>query len=59
MGLLTFIWMRKMYKQDCKNIGKENLAVSWWERVGAWLACGFWAPDVAIVAALVQILMDC
>lgn len=30
------------YKHDCKEYGKSNLAISWGERIFAFVACGFW-----------------
>lgn len=55
-SILLYGW--KIYKKDCEEIGKENLAVSWRERMGAWLACGFWAIDVLILIFLIQIICN-
>lgn len=48
----------KVYKRDCIEIGKENLAVSWEERVMAFMACGFWGLDVVILRIVIQVLCE-
>lgn len=55
---LILLWAWKNYKKDCVEIGKENLAVSWGERVFAWLACGFWGIDLVVLATVIQILSE-
>lgn len=43
LQLILFIPFYFIWKKDCKNIGKENLAVSLEERFIAWmLVCPIW-----------------
>lgn len=56
-GLILWLGWR-IYKRDCIEIGKENLAVPWEERVMAWLACGFWAIDAVIIGTIIEILCE-
>ena len=55
---LILLWAWKIYKRDCVEIGKDNLAVPWGERVMAWLACGFWGIDAVIIVTIIEILCE-
>ena len=55
---LILLWAWKDYKRGCVEIGKDNLAVPWEERVMAWLACGFWAIDITIIVIIIKILCE-
>lgn len=52
--ILLYAW--SIYKKDCKEIGKDNLAVSWGERVFACMACGFWAIDLILIISIINII---
>lgn len=52
--ILLYAWLE--YKKDCKEIGKDNLAVSWNERLFAWMACGFWSIDIILTISIINII---
>lgn len=43
------LWAYRVYRRDCREIGRDNLAVPWGKRIMVWAACGFWMIDVAIL----------
>lgn len=50
LQLTLFIPFFLMWREDCKRIGKENLAVSLKERFIAWLVCfPFWMIPVIVL----------
>ena len=53
---LILLWAYMIYKKDCKEIGQENLAVPWGDRVFAWFACGFWGVDLIVILGILLIL---
>lgn len=52
--ILLYAWLE--YKKDCKEIGKDNLVVSWNERLFAWMACGFWSIDLILTISIINII---
>ena len=39
LWLVGIFFVIRQWKRDCKEIGKENLAVPLWERINAFVVC--------------------